>query len=176
MDLDAEPPSLAAMLRRETSASHRRAERSGVVADILAGRVSRGAYALFLRNLAPAYDQLERGLARRAATPGVGALARPEVYRAAALAADLAHLHGPHWARELPLLPAAERYAARIEAAEARGAGEGLIGHAYVRYLGDLSGGQALRRRLAKSLALPASALSFHDFPGIADPEAHKPG
>jgi len=73
----------------------------------------------------------------------------------------------------LPLLPAALAYAAAISAASA-GAGHRLIAHAYARYLGDLSGGQILKRLLARSLDLPAAALSFYEFPAIADLAAFK--
>ena len=46
-----------------------------------------------------------------------------------------------------------------------------LIAHAYVRYLGDLSGGRIVGRILARSPGLGPEALSFYDFPGIADPD-----
>jgi len=49
------------------------------------------------------------------------------------------------------------------------GNGERLLAHAYVRYLGDLNGGQVLARLLAKNLGLDAAMLSFYDFPGIGE-------
>ncbi len=39
-----------------------------------------------------------------------------------------------------------------------------LIAHYYVRYLGDLYGGQILRRRLQSSLGLQAQQLSWYQF------------
>ena len=40
-----------------------------------------------------------------------------------------------------------------------------LLAHAYVRYLGDLSGGQFIKRRIAKAYDLEDSrGLSFYDF------------
>lgn len=40
-----------------------------------------------------------------------------------------------------------------------------LLAHAYVRYLGDLSGGQFIKRRIAKAYGLEDRAgLSFYDF------------
>jgi heme oxygenase len=168
MNIGADPVLLSSVLKEETHGLHVQAERTGIVADMLRGRVSRSSYALYLRNLWPAYQQLELGLERHRLTPAVGELAFGEVYRSSALVADLTWLWGDDWANGLALLPAGRRYADRISAA-ADGGGEGLIGHAYVRYFGDLNGGQALKRLLAKSLDLPAASLSFYDFPSIDD-------
>jgi heme oxygenase len=142
------------------------AERSGIIADIIGGTGSGKGYALLLRNLLPAYDAMESRLDALRGSSGLGELAMPEIYRAAALRSDLAALGGADWAATLPLLPAGERYAERVVAAAA---GARLIGHVYVRYLGDLNGGQILKRRLAGSLGLPPRALGFYDFPAIAD-------
>jgi heme oxygenase len=141
-----------------------RAERSGIINDVLRGKASRYRYALFLRNLLPAYRQMEAGLERHRQTPGVRAVARREVYRAQALEADLQALYGREWARSLALLPAGTLYGLSVAAA-AQGDATQLIGHAYARYLGDLSGGQILRRVLARALGLGSYELSFYAFP-----------
>jgi len=168
MNIGADPALLSSVLKEETHRLHVQAERTGIVADMLRGCASRSSYALYLRNLWPAYQQLELGLERHRLTAAVGELALGEVYRSSALDADLTWLWGDDWASGLALLPAGRRYADRVAAA-ADGAGEALIGHAYVRYFGDLNGGQALKRLLAKSLDLPAECLSFYDFPTIDD-------
>jgi heme oxygenase len=173
MDPTETPIDLASALRTRTEALHRRAERTGVIAGILAGQTSRRAYTLFLRNLLPAYQVMEIGLERHRLTPGVGEFARPEVYRSNALEADLINLEGRGWREALPLLPAGARYAACVSTAT-KGDGVALIGHAYVRYLGDLSGGQILKRLLTKSLSIKPAALSFYDFPDIRDMGAYK--
>jgi heme oxygenase (biliverdin-producing, ferredoxin) len=164
---------LARALRERTRALHARAERSGVVHDVVRGCVSRHAYALLLRNLLPAYQQMERELDRHARTPGVRTIAWPVLYRANALAADLECLCGSAWSNTLPLLDAGDRYARRVALAAA-GDGSRLIAHAYVRYLGDLSGGQLLRELLARSLGLEHRGLSFYDFPDIGDQDSFK--
>ncbi len=169
----AEAPALSSELRTLTGAAHRRAEQSGVIADMLGGRVSRRAYALFLRNLLPAYQAMEIGLEKHRQTPGVGQMARQELYRANAIQVDLAALAGSGWQKSLPLLRSAAHYAACVATA-ANGDGLALVGHAYVRYLGDLSGGQIVKRRLATSLELSPAALTFYDFPEIGDLEAYK--
>jgi heme oxygenase (biliverdin-producing, ferredoxin) len=166
---------LAAALRERTRLLHVRAERTGIVREVLAGRASRQGYALLLRNLLPAYARLEAGLEEHRLAPGVRAFAQPAVYRSHALAADLEVLCGADWRSALPLLPAGARYARQVGRA-ARGDGARLIAHAYTRYLGDLYGGQILRRLLARSLGLGAQSLSFYDFPGIGDAEAFRAG
>ncbi|HEX4766845.1 MAG TPA: biliverdin-producing heme oxygenase [Lichenihabitans sp.] len=143
-----------------TEPLHRQAERSGIFQALLRGQASPRAYALLLRNLLPVYEALERGLDRRAGSAIVGPLARPEVFRASALRADLAHLDGA----ALPLLGSGQRYAERIDEA-ARNGGALLVAHAYVRYLGDLNGGQILKRLLGRHLGLGPGSLAFYDFP-----------
>jgi heme oxygenase len=50
-----------------------------------------------------------------------------------------------------------------------------LVAHAYVRYLGDLSGGQALGRSSRARFALPnGDGTAFYRFPEIADAEQYK--
>jgi heme oxygenase len=173
MDIRTEPLLLSALLRERTHVLHGKAERSGFVADMLRGRATRSGYALFLRNLLPAYEALEAGLERCREHPALHELARREVYRSQALKADLVDVWGDQWRRDLPVLPAGRRYGEHV-AASAAGSGEGLVAHAYVRYLGDLNGGQVLARLLAKSLDLPAQALSFYEFPQIGDLHAFK--
>jgi heme oxygenase len=165
------PATLAAALRMRTGALHARAERAGVVRAILAGEASRHGYALLLRNLLPAYQALETGLERHRAT--LAGLARPDVYRAGAIAADLAALSGRDWPDRLRLLPAGARYAHRVALA-AEGNGARLIAHAYARTLGDLSGGQVLRRLLARTLGVGPGSLTFLEFPTISDMAAFK--
>jgi heme oxygenase len=164
---------LTEALRERTKALHTAAERTGIVNDFLKRKADRQGYSTFLFNMLPAYGELESALERRRNQPLFYAFARRELYRIDSLSADLAELSGANWRRELVLLPAAERYSARIAEVADGDAGR-LIAHAYVRYFGDLSGGQILKGLLGKTLNLPPQALSFYDFPGIADHTAFK--
>jgi heme oxygenase (biliverdin-producing, ferredoxin) len=164
---------LGDMLREATHALHVEAERSGVIGQLLRGGSTREAYALLLRNLSPTYRAMEDGLLRHANSPTLRPMVRPELFRTAALESDVERLAGASWRESLPLLPAGERYAERVSAAAANGSGC-LVAHAYLRYLGDLSGGQIMKRLLASSLGLGADALGFYDFPAIADLSAFK--
>jgi len=167
------PVGLVAAMRHRTRRLHAEAERSGIVREVLRGTATTDGYALLLRNLHPVYRALEDGLERHRRTPLLRDLARSELYRSAAIEADLAALVGLTWPESLPLLAAGRRYAARVEVA---GDGDGslLLAHAYTRFLGDLSGGRVMAARLTASLPTFPVALSFHAFPRIADVERFK--
>ena len=157
------PVSVIMALYLRTKTLHVEAERTGIIRDLLRGSASRDGYILLLRNLLPAYQALEQGLASHNTSPGIGALAHYRLERAPAIESDLVALCGESWHHEIALLPAAENYARRITEV-ARGNGERLIAHAYTRYLGDLNGGLILQRLLARTLELRPAELSFMIF------------
>ena len=167
------PASIVTALYLRTKTLHVEAERTGIIRDLLRGGASREGYILLLRNLLPAYLAMEQGLERHRGSPRLGQLAAYRLDRAAAIEADLVSLCGERWSQDVPLLAAGELYAGRIAKA-AEGDGARLIGHAYTRYLGDLSGGQILQRLLAQSLQLRPAELSFYKFPRFSDLEALK--
>ncbi len=158
---------LADSLRSHTRSLHRQAERSGILGDLLQGRANRAAYILLLRNLLPAYEAMEAGLEDHRASAVIQPYANAAVYRSAAIRADLDTLAGRDWRLAVPILPSAALYTGRIAAVAADGIL--LIAHAYVRYLGDLNGGQILKRILGRTLNLGHESLSFYDFRDIAD-------
>lgn len=125
--------------------------------ELLRGALPLAGYCALLRNLAALYDPLEAGFARHAEHPCLAPLYLEGLARSDALAADLLALHGPRWREELPLAPTALGYAQRLrELADA--CPERLAAHAYVRYLGDLSGGQVLGAIVARCYGLGAQA------------------
>lgn len=166
-------PSVVTALYLRTKTLHVEAERTGIIRDLLRGEATREGYVLLLRNLLPAYRAMEQGFQRHRNSPAIGGLAGYRLDRAPAIEADLEALCGTRWSHGIPLLDAAERYAVRIGKA-ADGDGTRLIAHAYTRYLGDLSGGQILKRLLARSLELQPSELSFYDFPRFTNLDALK--
>jgi heme oxygenase len=158
--------SLADRLRARTIEAHARAERCGIVAEIMSETATVPGYALWLRNLLPAYQEIERALRHHRARPGFAYLAQTSLHRSEPIAADLEALTGTDWRAALPLLPAGERYAARVVwAAEADH--HLLLAHAYTRYLGDMNGGRIMRRRLTHRFGPDINATAFHEFPDI---------
>lgn len=155
---------LSARLRSETIDLHRRAERAGMMPALLHGRVDAAGYGALLRNLHAIYIALEHGLARHAQHPGIAPLHSSALFRAAAIADDLNGLHGPHWAQRFAPVPATRRYVQRLTHLDQRHPAL-LAAHAYVRYLGDLSGGQVLRGIVVRTLQLDTAASTrFYDF------------
>jgi heme oxygenase len=166
MNDQARAPGLAQRMRERTASLHRQAERSGIVCALLSGNATVAEYALYLRNLVPAYQAMELALRRHRARTGFAYLAQRSLHRAELIVTDLDDLAGSCWGAALPLLPAGERYAAALTQAGG-GSGELLIAHAYTRYLGDLSGGQILRGRLLRHFGPDFRATAFTEFPAI---------
>ncbi len=165
---DATPDTLSALLRARTKDAHTAAERSGVMAGLLRGQVTRERYALLLRSLHTIYDALERALDSTAEDPWIHPIHDVRLWRTAALERDLVFLAGPAWAA-LPVAPAAVGYAHRLDALRREHPGQ-LVAHAYVRYLGDLNGGQIVARVVRKALALTGTqGTAFYEFDQIDD-------
>ena len=161
-------PVLAERLRLETRELHAEAERSGVMADLLHGRLARAGYCALLRNLHAIYAALESALGAHRDDPIIGAVQSPALLREAALASDLDVLHGAAWRDEIALAPATAGYVERLRELAAAGS-RALVAHAYVRYLGDLHGGQLLKRRIAGQLGTDGEAgTRFYEFGGEA--------
>lgn len=166
------PVPLSARLKAATRELHAAAERSGVMLALLRGRIEWPAYLSLLRNLRALYAALEAGLDQLpagAAGPGVW---RPELRRLPALDQDLAHWRAveaapaaaPAASPEPPLVPATQAYTIRLQTLATQAPGL-LPAHAYVRYLGDLYGGQVLSRLVRQQFKLPEGpGTSFYEF------------
>jgi heme oxygenase len=118
------------------------------------------------------YEAVEAAAERYADDPVAGPFVFPELARLPAIEADLAFLMGPTWRSGIEPLPATRAYVDRIEAAAAWPGG--YIAHAYTRYLGDLSGGQAFGKAARGHYGFDGAGASFYDFPGIKSPKAFK--
>lgn len=167
-------PPLSKLLREGSRAEHQAAESSGFVTALLDGGVNAAGYLAYLQRLALVYDTLEDAAERLVTHPIAGAVVDRALHRRSLLQTDLTY-----WAARvggLPALvsPAADAYVARIESAVREWPGL-FIAHHYTRYLGDLSGGQAIGRSLVRNYGLAAPmGVAFYEFPQIRKPKPYK--
>jgi heme oxygenase len=158
---------LSEHLREGTADVHRDAERSTFVSRFVTGTLDRNTYSRHLLALHGVYAALEDALERRRGDGRLGAFHLPALWRCTAIESDLEFLRGDGWRREQPV-PASGVYASHVRAIDDTQPIR-LVSHAYVRYLGDLSGGQMLKRMAAKVLGLDGDGLRFYEFPAITD-------
>lgn len=167
-------PGLARRLKEGTQEAHAAAEKVLFVHEFIKGRILKEAYCQFLVNLQVIYRVLEYELDRHCDNDVLVHLHFPyELNRSEALAADVRF-----WCGSKIFKPssAALRYAAQLkEVGDTQP--ELLISHSYARYLGDLSGGQFLKRALQRTFGLQRDdqeGVRFYLFPGIKDVKAFK--
>lgn len=127
-------------LHARIGAAHRQAEGMVFSRALLAGQVSPFQLAALLRALRPAYELLEQQGPELAAALGSTSIPWAGLGRSQALAQDVQALAA------LPAAPASAAAALWLEQLRvlAQQAPHRLMAHVYVRYGGDLSGGQQL--------------------------------
>ena len=153
---------VSTLLREATQDAHSRAETTSFVTDLMSGRLSIAAFTALAAQHQAIYTALE-DLGRRVVDqPGAAALVRPELERCAALAEDLRALTGERPVP--PVLAATERYTDRLHELDDLA---GYAAHAYTRYLGDLSGGQAIKRMMQLHYGMADEGLTFYTFAQI---------
>jgi heme oxygenase (biliverdin-producing, ferredoxin) len=150
---------LSVALKEGSALEHARAEQSPFVTELLAGRVNNRGYADYLLRLRVVYGALEDAIRARRHDPLVAAVYDPMLERLPAIEADLGYWK-PHGGSEIES-PTAEAYRDRIVEASWGGA---LVAHHYTRYLGDLSGGQAIGKILDRTFALKGAGLAMYRF------------
>lgn len=156
---------ISARLRERTSQAHESAERSCFLERLLGGELGIDAWAALLQQYGFMYEALESAAIPVREGGQLGAIPAIELDRAASIAADLEAL-APRLTQPLPgELSATRGYAERITASAADPAR--YLAHHYTRYLGDLSGGQAMRVMLDRTYGLPAEEATFFDFAEI---------
>ena len=164
---------LSERLRAGTKDLHTAAERAGIMPALLSGDLALNRYCALLRNLHALYAAMELALTRHATHVEVAPVFFPALFRQASLADDLTALHGPGWLERFSLKPATQAYIARLQDLGTAQPAL-LVAHAYVRYLGDLSGSQMLRPIVARSYGLTTEAGSrFYGFGDSAAVQVH---
>lgn len=156
---------LSALLREGTRVDHGAANSEHFIEQLMSGALDRAAYADLSAQLLVVYEALEdTSAAVRDDERGAG-LFFSELTRVPAIERDLAFLYGPSWREEIRVLPATREYADRVR--EVSDSLPHYAAHSYTRYLGDLSGGQIVKRMMKQHYGLDDDGVAFYTFPDI---------
>uniref|UniRef100_A0A8C5S7J7 heme oxygenase (biliverdin-producing) n=1 Tax=Laticauda laticaudata TaxID=8630 RepID=A0A8C5S7J7_LATLA len=170
------PTDLSELLKEGTKEAHDRAENTQFVKDFLKGHIKRELFKLGTAALYFTYSALEEEMEHNKDQPCFAPLYFPlELHRKEALARDLEYLYGEGWEEKIQCSEATQRYVDRIHHV-GKQEPELLVAHAYTRYMGDLSGGQVLKRVAQRALKLPSSGegINFYMFENISNPQQFK--
>ena len=165
---------LATMLREGTKKSHTMAENVGFVKCFLKGVVEKKSYRKLVSDLYFVYSAMEEEMHRLSDHPIISQIYFPELDRKKSLEQDLQFYFGNNWKEQINISEPAKSYVARIKEI-GQTQPELLVAHSYTRYLGDLSGGQILKKISQKAMNLSdGEGTAFYEFDDIADEKAFK--
>ncbi len=165
---------LATKLREGTKKAHTMAENVGFVKCFLKGTVEKNSYRKLVSNLYFVYSAIEEEMENHRMHPILSKIYFPELARKKSLEQDLHYYYGANWREEVAPSAAATAYVERIKEVSSSQP-ELLIAQSYTRYLGDLSGGQILKKIAQTAMNLSeAGGLAFYEFKDISDEKTFK--
>ena len=167
---------LAGQLREGTKKSHTMAENTGFIACFLKGVVEKTSYRKLISDLYFVYKAMEEEIDRLVQEdhPVIKHIGFKELFRRQTLEKDLEFYYGNNWLDQIKISESAQSYVNRIRLV-ANESPELLVGHHYTRYIGDLSGGQILKKIAKKALNLRGDdGLNFYEFKLIEDEKLFK--
>lgn len=122
------------------------------------------------------YSALEEEMERNKDHPAFAPLYFPtELHRKEALTKDMEYFFGENWEEQVQCSKAAQKYVERIHYV-GQNEPELLVAHAYTRYMGDLSGGQVLKKVAQRALKLPSTGegTQFYKFENVDNAQQFK--
>lgn len=165
---------LAKELREGTTKSHSMAENVTFVKSFLSGVIDKKAYRTLVANLYFVYSAIEEEMYNNRMNPMINQIFFQELNRKESLEKDLEFYYDLNWKEQIEPSPATNIYIERIHNI-GRNQPELLIAHAYTRYLGDLSGGQILKKIAQNAMNLQGEAgTAFYNFELIENEQAFK--
>ena len=161
-------------LRERTWNSHGDSEGAGFMKDLMSGAGTREDYIALVAQHYFIYEALEAAAERFASDELSAPFISPSLTRMPALEQDLEFLLGADWRNQISPVPTTDRYVARINEIAEQGWAGGFVAHHYTRYMGDLSGGQAIGRLMQRHFGFDTNGIGFYLFDQIASPKAFK--
>jgi heme oxygenase len=141
--------------------------------DLMQGKGTKDDYIALVAQHYFIYEALEGAEKNFADDAVAAAFITPRLTRLPAIEADLQFLLGDDWREQIAPLPTTVSYVKRINEVAATWCG-GFIAHHYTRYLGDLSGGQHIRRLMQRHFGFDTNGVGFYFFDEIASPKDFK--
>ncbi|WP_166986319.1 biliverdin-producing heme oxygenase [Canibacter zhoujuaniae] len=164
----------SAVVRHRSWGFHSDSEGASFMADIMRGQAPLQDYIDLVAQHYYMYAALEEVTTLLAQEDATRPFISEELLRMSALEADLEHLIGDDWREKIAPVPAVTEYTNRIRKCGAEGYLPGIVAHHYTRYLGDLSGGQMIARRMRKQHGFEHAGVEFYEFNSIPDLDAFK--
>ncbi|NXA41581.1 HMOX2 oxygenase, partial [Eudromia elegans] len=170
------PTDLSELLKSGTKESHDQATNMQFVKDFLKGRIKKEVFKLATVALYFTYSALEEEIDRNKDNAVFAPLYFPvELHRREALVKDMEYFYGKDWKEKIQCSEATKHYVDRIRHV-GQHEPELLVAHAYIRYMGDLSGGQVLKKVAQRALKLPSTeeGIQFYVFENISNAQQFK--
>ena len=154
----------ASLLKETTKDVHRIVETKAIMKALMKGTLPLKNYCHLLAGLYRIYNTLEACLDKHSNHPIVSQFYFKELYRSESILQDLKFFNYSQECTCKSVSSICDRIEYLSETAP-----EGLVAYSYVRYLGDLSGGVFLAKRVVKVYNLVSDSLGskFYQFPGI---------
>ena len=166
---------LSEELRTHTAQAHEEAEHSTFMNDLLTGKLDAQAFIKLQEQSWLFYTALEAAARACAEDSRAAGLLDSRLERKEALEADLDKLHqNTAWRDNVTATAATASYVERLESIEAEKNFPRLVAHHYVRYLGDLSGGQVIARMVTREYGVADESLSFYRFEDLGKLKPYK--
>jgi heme oxygenase len=159
---------IAELLKQASRPQHTAAENSDFITQLMRGQLNLQAYTKYLTNLAWLYEALEEQTAHGAALEGSASIYDERLNRLDSITADLEALGVNDWKATTKPSSAMVSYIEHIRSLEGK-SDLRLVAHHYTRYLGDLSGGQAIAALVGRHYGATPDQLSFYNFAEIED-------
>jgi heme oxygenase len=143
-------------LRELTKEEHRRAERTAFMNRLLKKQITPYQYYVYIKNQMHMYVNLEY----YATEMGIFGSHLNVICRGPSLLDDVISMESQHGFKDAPILSSAYDYVKYIE--EIKSDRDKILAHMYVRHMGDLSGGQMIKK-------LVPGPTSLYEFEGDVD-------
>jgi len=164
---------ISSVLRNSSRPAHTEAENSGFIVKLMRGQLNLDAYKKYLVNMAWLYAALEEQSSTGAPRPTTELIWDSRLERLESITQDLENLGVSDWATTTKPTSAMQSYITHLKALDGR-SDLRLVAHHYTRYLGDLSGGQAIAALVARHYRAMPEQPNFYNFTKIEDVVRYK--